>query len=89
MNGQQLEELVRAAIDEQWELGPVSVPADLPDLSAAQVAALIDHTILKPETASGQVRRMCAEALEHRFAAGCGNALWVPLVAAELVGSDV
>lgn len=89
MNGQQIEELVRAAIDEQWQLGPVAVPEDVPTLSAAQVAAMIDHTILKPETTSDQVRRMCSEALEHRFAAVCVNPLWVPLVAADLVGSDV
>lgn len=89
MNGQQLEELVRAAIDREWERGAVTLPVDVPLLSAAQVAAMIDHTILKPETTSGQVRRVCAEAREHHFASVCVNPLWVPLVAAELVGSDV
>jgi len=59
--------------------------ADLP----ADLAACIDHTLLKPDATSGQVRELCAEASEHRFAAVCVNPVWVPLVARELAGSGV
>ncbi len=53
------------------------------------VAALIDHTILKPEATEEDVRRVCAEAREHGFASVCVNPYWIPLVARELQGSDV
>lgn len=55
----------------------------------AELAALIDHTVLKPETDEQTVRRVIAEAKEHRFASVCVNPRWVPLVAAELAGTDV
>lgn len=53
------------------------------------IASLIDHTILKPEATSGEVRKICAEARKYRFASVCVNPYWVPLVAAELAGTDV
>lgn len=48
------------------------------------IAALIDHTLLKPETTSAQIRRLCEEALQYKFASVCTNPFFVPL-AAELV----
>lgn len=54
-----------------------------------KVAALIDHTILKPEATAKDVKRVCAEALQYKFAAVCVNPCWVPLAAAELKGSTV
>jgi deoxyribose-phosphate aldolase len=57
-----------------------------PDASA--LAALIDHTILKPEATPSDVRRLCTEAREHRFAAVCVNPVWVRLCSHELAGSD-
>jgi deoxyribose-phosphate aldolase len=53
------------------------------------VAALIDHTILKPEATRNDVLKICREAREYRFASVCVNPYWVPLVAAELAGSPV
>lgn len=53
------------------------------------IAALIDHTILKPEATATDVRRVAAEARAHGFASVCVNPCWVPLVAAELAGSAV
>jgi len=52
-------------------------------------ASLIDHTILKPDATADDVRRICAEARAHGFAAVCVNPGRVALVAAELAGSDV
>lgn len=48
--------------------------ADLPD-----IAALIDHTLLKPEATRGDIERLCAEAREWSFASVCVNPYWVPL----------
>ncbi|RIK44647.1 MAG: deoxyribose-phosphate aldolase [Chloroflexi bacterium] len=60
-----------------------------PALSASGLARLIDHTLLKPEANETQIRHLCTEALEHRFASVCVNASWVPLCAGLLAGSDV
>lgn len=53
------------------------------------IAALIDHTILKPEATAAEVRAVCAEARKYGFASVCVNPYWVPLVAAELAGTGV
>lgn len=66
---------------------PVSPPA--PALSPQAIAALIDHTILRPDATAADVRQLCAEARHHRFAAVCVNPYWVPLAARELRGTPV
>ena len=53
------------------------------------IAALIDHTILKPEATRNDVIKICREAREYRFASVCVNPYWVPLVKSELAGSPV
>jgi deoxyribose-phosphate aldolase len=58
-------------------------------LSSAQVAAMIDHTILKADATKGEVEQICAEAREYKFATVCVNAGWVPLAAKLLEGSGV
>jgi deoxyribose-phosphate aldolase len=45
------------------------------------VAALIDHTLLKPEATRADIERLCREAAEYRFATVCVNATWVLLAA--------
>ncbi|MCH7640386.1 MAG: deoxyribose-phosphate aldolase [Bacteroidetes bacterium] len=54
---------------------------------APQIARLIDHTALKPETSEADVRTLCAEAREHCFASVCVSPAWVPLAAKELRGA--
>ncbi len=53
------------------------------------IAGLIDHTILKADATRHDVLKVCAEALEYKFASVCVNAYWVPLVAHQLEGSPV
>lgn len=57
--------------------------------TAAKVAASIDHTLLKATATEEQIKIICAEAKQHKFAAVCVNPCWVPLCAAELAGSEV
>jgi deoxyribose-phosphate aldolase len=52
------------------------------------IAALIDHTLLKPEATEAEIRKLCAEARHYRFASVCVNPYWVPLAAEELSGSE-
>ena len=53
------------------------------------IAALIDHTLLKPEATRDDIRRLCREARQYGFASVCINPYWVSLAAAELRGSPV
>ncbi|MFY9728600.1 MAG: deoxyribose-phosphate aldolase [Bryobacteraceae bacterium] len=53
------------------------------------IAALIDHTILKPEATRDDVLKICREARKYGFASVCVNPYWVPLVRGELAGSTV
>lgn len=53
----------------------------------ADVAALIDHTLLKPEASREDIRKLCQEALRCSFASVVVNPWYVPL-AAELVRSS-
>ena len=53
------------------------------------VAALIDHTLLKPESTPGDIDRLCDEALIHCFSTACVNPCWVPLAARRLEQSPV
>ncbi len=53
------------------------------------IAALIDHTLLKPEAKHDDIVKICREARKYSFASVCVNPYWVPLVAAELKGSPV
>ena len=54
-----------------------------------EIAALIDHTLLKPEATRDDVIKLCEEAAEFGFASVCVNPNWVPVAAAVLRGSDV
>lgn len=53
------------------------------------VAAMIDHTLLKPEGTAEQVIQLCAEARQHGFASVCVNPCYVPLAKDQLKGSQV
>jgi len=57
--------------------------------SAASLAAVLDHTLLKPEAPRAQVIRLCHEAAEHRFACAMVNPTWVGIAAETLAGTGV
>jgi deoxyribose-phosphate aldolase len=50
----------------------------------AAVAALIDHTLLKPQATQSDIESLCHEALKFRFASVCLNPVYVPVAAAIL-----
>jgi len=56
---------------------------------APDIAALIDHTLLRPEATRDDILRICEEALKYGFASVCVNPFWVPLAASQLAGSKV
>ncbi|MGZ4718646.1 MAG: deoxyribose-phosphate aldolase, partial [Acidimicrobiales bacterium] len=51
-------------------------------LGRAELAALLDHTLLKPEATVDDVLALCAEAAELGVAAACVSPTMVPVVAA-------
>jgi len=57
--------------------------------SAASLAAVLDHTLLKPEATRAQVLTLCAEAAEHRFACAMVNPAWVATAVHALAGTGV
>jgi len=57
--------------------------------SAGNLAAYIDHTLLKPEATREQLRALADEARKHKFATVCVNSVNVRLMSQFLRGSDV
>ncbi len=55
----------------------------------ASLAAVLDHTLLKPEATRDQVLALCHEAAEHRFACAMVNPTWVPLATSVLAGTGI
>ncbi len=52
----------------------------------AELAALVDHTLLRPEATANDVRRLCAEALELGVFSVCVSPTFVALAGQELKG---
>lgn len=53
------------------------------------LAAMIDHTLLKPQATREQIIQCCNEAKQYNFASVCVNPCYVKLVANELKDCDV
>ena len=53
------------------------------------IAAMIDHTLLKPEATPEQIETLCAEAAAYHFASVCVNPVYIPLAAKRLQGTGV
>jgi deoxyribose-phosphate aldolase len=53
------------------------------------VAAMIDHTLLKPDATRQNIEELCREAAQFHFATVCVNPVWVALCARLLSASDV
>lgn len=57
---------------------------DIKDLSS-----FIDHTLLKPDAAEGDIKKLCEEARRHQFYGVCVHGCWVPSARENLKGSQV
>lgn len=58
-------------------------------MATTNIAAMIDHTLLKPEATRQQIESLCQEAKEYKFASVCVNPTWVSTAKELLQGSDV
>ncbi len=57
--------------------------------TARDWSGLIDHTLLKPEASESDIRKLCEEAAQYRFASVCVNPAWVKAAACLLQGTSV
>lgn len=58
-------------------------------MTPRQLASMIDHTLLRPESTPDQVDRLCGEAADFGFYAVCVNPIYIRRAAQRLVGSGV
>jgi len=54
-----------------------------------KLAAVIDHTLLKPEATRTQAENLCDEAVRYRFACAMVNPVWAATAASLLAGTGV
>ncbi|MFL0269619.1 deoxyribose-phosphate aldolase [Candidatus Clostridium radicumherbarum] len=54
-----------------------------------EIAKMIDHTLLKPEATTNQIKTLCEEARQYGFASVCVNPVHVALAHELLKGSQV
>ena len=54
-----------------------------------EVNGLIDHTNLKQNATAEDIKKLCADAKQYKFATVAINSCWVSLAHAELEGSGV
>jgi deoxyribose-phosphate aldolase len=58
-------------------------------MATSNIAAMIDHTLLKPEATKQQIETLCHEAIEHKFFSVCVNPTWVSTSKELVRGSGV
>lgn len=63
--------------------------ADIAVPTSKELAAMIDHTALKPETTMKDIEKLCHEAMSIGTASVCVNPVYVPMVARLLEGSKI
>jgi deoxyribose-phosphate aldolase len=57
--------------------------------SPQSLAAVIDHTLLKPDATRQQVENICGEAIRYRFACAMVNPIWASTAVGVLSGSGI
>ncbi len=58
-------------------------------LGAADVAARLQHTSVRPDATRADIERLLAECVEHGFGGAMVNPIWVPFAAEALAGTGV
>lgn len=66
-----------------------SMPTTGPDQGLSNPAALIDHTLLKPQADTRQIAQLCEEAVEWGFSAVCVPPVFARQAVNVLYGSDI
>ena len=80
---------VRRIADRVKQLLAGGQGATRPALPPAELAKLIDHTLLRPDATRSDVEKLCREAVQHHFFSVCVNPAHVPLAASLVRGTSV
>ncbi|PWN53694.1 deoxyribose-phosphate aldolase [Violaceomyces palustris] len=83
---QKVDQIVSKLVNQP--LPPIQPPPKVPTTSA-EVASLIDHTLLAPASTLQEVRNVCSEAKKYKACTVCVNSSMIPIVSEELKGSGV
>ncbi len=83
----ELKKIVAKATLYHETLPEVDTPKKVP--RGVAIASWIDHTLLKPEATTDQIRELCLEAKRYKFAAVCVNPVHLSTVSEMLEGSSV
>jgi len=59
------------------------------EIIMSDIANKIDHTLLKADATAADIKKICAQAREYRFASVCVNSCYAKLVTEELKGTGV
>ncbi|MDR3628333.1 MAG: deoxyribose-phosphate aldolase, partial [Ignavibacteriaceae bacterium] len=60
------------------EVAAISERIGIQESKNINIAGKIDHTILKPEAAPDEIKTLCEEAIQYKFASVCVNPSYVP-----------
>lgn len=84
-------EVIKRVTEEVYAQYSNETRAECPSggISPAAVASYIDHTILAAKATQDDVRRVCDEARQYRFASVCVNPGYIRFAAGQLSGSGV
>lgn len=56
-------------------------------MTRSELASIIDHTLLKPDTVPDDIERLCEEAIRYGFYSVCINPVWVSFASEILIES--
>ncbi len=68
---------------------PITASVSKPKLNPKDIALLIDHTVLRPDTTRSDIEILCREARQYKFYSVCVNPTWVSFARDMLAGSPV
>ena len=85
-----INEIIRQVTEEVCaNMGAGGAASRTEALSPSAMAQYIDHTLLKPQATTEDIRKICDEAKKYHFASVCVNPCHIRLVAELLQGSGV
>ena len=84
-----INELIRQVTEEVVAKAAAQGQVQTSEYAPEQLAKYVDHTLLKPEASQEQVKKVCDEARQYKFASVCVNPNYIGYVAQQLAGSGV
>lgn len=89
MFDQEIDKIIDNVIAEITGTSPAASALHTIPPTSRHLAAMIDHTLLKPQATRQQIEQLCREAIEYGFATVCINPTWVKTAAGQLQNSKV